>query len=236
MKQNIFAVSVIILFATTGCGLSLNAERDTNPVIQDWASPWFSNTAEVFATKASHRLFMIQKQHGVGSNPPKLVTCAEPSPDVGEAFTSAITSAFKAAGNDPNSGINAELAGNYARAVATQIAPLIYRTQGLQIYRDGLHSLCVDHMNGWISDADYAARKTDLLNIANQLITAEKDVMLQAQQTFFQSVKAGDVNLSIGEITKIVEALKSTNATNSTNNSTTTTTVTETKEPADTEK
>ncbi len=36
----------------------------------------------------------------------------------------------------------------------TQITPLIYRTQSLQMYRDAIHSHCVDRMNGWYPEGD----------------------------------------------------------------------------------
>src|SRR5262249_4717569 len=116
---------------------------------------------------------------------------------------------FKLAAQEPKSSITADLANQYARAVATQIAPLLYRTQGLQLYRDGLHNLCIDKMNRWIGKDDeekYLAQKQALLDKAIELIKAELPIMKEAQQAFYQNAKAG---IGIAELQKIAEVLKS---------------------------
>ena len=89
-------------------------------------------STNVFATTAGRRLIIVtQSKDG-------LLTCAEPPPDVSEAFASTIAAGLRAAGAAASASgekLSAELAAQYGRAVATQIAPLLYRTQGLQLYR-----------------------------------------------------------------------------------------------------
>lgn len=134
----------------SGCGISYFASRDTNPAIQDviiepnifsWLD---SNSVNTFSSTASRRMIITKIKNG-----DQFESCAEPSPDEGETFVSAISDALKLAATDPHSGINGSLSNDYARAVATQITPLVYRTQSLQLYRDAMHSHCIDHMNDW---------------------------------------------------------------------------------------
>jgi len=129
--------------------MSLFASRDTNPSIQDLTIaphllPWNKTMLNTFATTASRRM-VLAKFEDSGDT---LITCAEPPPDVGEAFASAFADTVSA--KAPIEGVPVELSNSYARAVSTQIASLIYRTQGLQLYRDSMHNLCVDRMNGWV--------------------------------------------------------------------------------------
>jgi hypothetical protein len=137
-------VSAASLFIS-GCGLSMNSSRAENPVIQDYALPssFFNHSINVFATKASHRLALIVDD----KNSKRMIMCAEPSPDVGETFASAMADSFKAKTTEPKTGLAEELSNEYQKAVATQVAPLLYRTQGLQLYRNAISSLCVDEMN-----------------------------------------------------------------------------------------
>lgn len=157
MKSSLLNISMLTACVTLmpGCGISYFAHRDTNPTIQDvliepnlfsWLD---SNSVNTFSTTASRRMVITKIQEG-----DKFQSCAEPSPDVGEAFMSAISDALKLAATDPHSGINGSLSNEYARAATTQIAPLIYRTQSLQIYRDAIHSHCIDMMNGWYGKID----------------------------------------------------------------------------------
>ena len=132
-----------IMLALSGCGLSVFSDRRDNSVIQDWATPstFLSSSTNVFATKASHRLALIVE------NGDRLITCAEPSPDVGETFAAAIASSFKAKTEDEKAKLSQEFSRASQEAMATQIAPLLYRTQGLQLYRNAMNSLCIDRLN-----------------------------------------------------------------------------------------
>jgi hypothetical protein len=211
-------ISKVCIFATiaaslSGCGMSLFASRDTNPAIQDisvaphwW--PWNRTNVNTFATTASRRL-VIAKHDNDGD---VLTTCAEPPPDVGEAFASAVASGLQAAGtvtHPTGEKITAELATQYGRAVATQIAPLLYRTQGLQLYRDSTYKLCIDRMNGWITQKAYDDERREMLNQAVSLIQTELPLMQESVSAFYAAVKAGEAKVNVGDIVKILEAQKS---------------------------
>lgn len=202
LKFGLVIASAIFM---SGCGISALAFRDTNPVIQDYATPAplsFKRSTNVFATTASRRLAIVTED-----SKGNLLTCAEPPPDVGEAFASAVAAGLQAAGTATHTSgekISAELATQYGRAVATQIAPLLYRTQGLQLYRDSMYKLCIDRMNGWITPADYNSEKKEKFDEAMKLINAELPIMGKAVETFYTNVKAGEAKVNVDDIVKIL--------------------------------
>ena len=105
--------------------------------------------------------------------------------------------------------ISGELATQYARAVATEIAPLLYRSQGLQFYRDAMYKLCIDRMNGWIDNPDYLAEKKALRNLADTQIQLEiKEVMKETAKAFYSNVKNAKGTIDIDALAKIIAALQ----------------------------
>ena len=192
-----------------GCGTTLFSSRDTNPVIQDYAIPApfsFKRSTNIFATTASRRLAIFTEDRNG-----KVLTCAEPPPDVGEAFASAVAAGLQAAGTATDTSgnkVSAELATQYGRAVATQIAPLLYRTQGLQIYRDSIYKLCIDRMNEWITQEKYEAETRYRFDEALKKISEELPVMKEAVTAFYTNVKAGDAKVNVSDIVKVLEAQK----------------------------
>ena len=74
----------------------------------------------------------------------------------------------------PKTAGNARVGVGFGEQIATAIAPLMVRTQGLQILRDSAFTLCVDYMNGWIPDNDtYMRIKADRFDKALALIEKE---------------------------------------------------------------
>jgi len=188
---NIIFVMLIILIS--GC----STQRETDPLLVDDLSPsgfWsaFAHDRGVdyegvnsLSTTASRRIVILKQNPGSPTG--KQVTlCAEPPPDVGEAFSSAISDAIKAEGSAK--GIEAKLSNDYARAAATQIAPLLYRTQGLQLYRDSIHGLCIDRLNGWY----------DVLDKNNVLV--QKNVPVETTYTLQTDTKDKNGTTSVNSI------------------------------------
>lgn len=209
----------VIVASLNGCGLSVLASRDTNPVIQDSAGNPVANMfrahlISTFATTASRRIVIIRESETSGVK--VISSCAEPSPDVGEAFASAIADGIKVAAQ--SQGVPVEVSNQYARTVATQITPLVYRTQGIQLYRDASYGLCIDRMNGWIKSATNASESIDQNSYESQrkyyfdraasLIEQELPVMKASQEAFYANSKAGDAKVNVGDVTKILDAVK----------------------------
>ena len=102
----------------------------------------------------------------------ELLICAEPPPDVGETFAKALAAQLEV--KAPLTAGEAALGVGINDRLATAIAPLMNRTQGLQILRDSAFTLCVDYMNGWIKDpAAYMRIKDDRFAKAVALIETE---------------------------------------------------------------
>jgi hypothetical protein len=160
-----------------GCGTTLMSSRSTNPVIQDFAHRWLGKES-VLSTTASRRLALMSYQKDANGNE-HVVTCAEPPPDVGETIAKAIAAQLEVSA--PLHAGEAKVGGGFSDQAATAIAPLLTRTQGLQILRDSTFTLCVDFMNGWIADAQtYQRIKGERFDKAIALI--EKELALQASK------------------------------------------------------
>jgi hypothetical protein len=174
--HKVFLIGSILLI--TGCGSSYFTHRDTNPIIKDntnnarfWGGIGTRDAAtfSTFSTTASRRMIVVLQNKNTTE------VCSEPSPDVGETFASAVADAIAA--KAPVQGVPLELSNQYSRAVSTQIASLIYRTQGLQLYRDAMHNLCVDKMNTWLDNIQgnnsYENLRKYYFDKAVELITTE---------------------------------------------------------------
>lgn len=220
-------ICILLISLLSGCGASLFANRESNPVIQDIAVPtdWYDTSllgflwngltgAELpwakksepgintFSTTVSRRMVITNYTSKDGYK-----LCAEPPPDVGETFASVISDATKLAATEPKTGVNGTLSNDYARAVTTQIAPLIYRTQALQIYREAVHGLCVDAMNGRYPDnKEYNDKKIELFNSTIELLKIEIPQVLDAQTAFFQN--QGNTGITADKIQALVGLVK----------------------------
>lgn len=86
---------------------------------------------------------------------PKYITCAEPSPDVAKAMSTAFNASASGGVTLPN-GVTADVAAAVSRARAEALVQLGERLATIQLLRDGLHSACEAYANGAITDTTYA--------------------------------------------------------------------------------
>lgn len=91
----------------------------------------------------------------VGRVKPAYITCAEPSPDVAKAVSTALDIGASGSVTLP-SGVSPEIALAISRARAEALVQLTERLATTQLLRDGLHSACEAYANGAISDTTYA--------------------------------------------------------------------------------
>lgn len=87
-----------------------------------------------------------------GKNPEgNRILCAEPSPDalVAQAAVLSASGAYNAGANGPSG------SGGAGGGFQESAASIGYRTQSLQVLRDGYYRLCETYMNGAISDQEY---------------------------------------------------------------------------------
>ena len=143
MRAHAHLVSVALAALLLG-GCALQGGR-TDPVIP----ARIDDRVSALATGADRRLVLASetklKADGEGGN---LLVCAEPSPDAIEALSSSVEAS-----------VAAQLTGSEtanvdaASRLATNVAMALRRTQGLQLFRDGVFALCQGAMNG-MRDAD----------------------------------------------------------------------------------
>jgi hypothetical protein len=93
--------------------------------------------------------------------------CAEPPADAADNLTSSFAAALK--GTDANVTASAEI----SKAFASSIKQLFKRSQGVQLYRDGMYSLCQAFINKAISSSQFSTMQADLLKESSTLIGKE---------------------------------------------------------------
>jgi hypothetical protein len=128
------------------------------------------------ATVAQRRLALVKFGDGK--------FCAEPPPDVADSVSATLSAALSGG----NGKINA--AGEMVHDFATAAKQLLYRSQGLQLYRDGMFSLCVAYLNKAISEEEFKHSHKELLTIAGDLIKTELPLLkdIKADTTVLPAV------------------------------------------------
>lgn len=99
--------------------------------------------------------------------------CAEPPPDVAEGLVSSLRAVAEATVKNAASETDVSAAAELTKSLSTSVSNLFYRSQGVQVLRDGLFSLCQAYINGIISEQDYLSLYKTLLQTSSTLIAAE---------------------------------------------------------------
>ena len=168
-------IAVSMLVALSGCGFSEFTDRTTNPVVLDLLRDrdfWtFTNYRyQTVSTDAGRRTIFVRYRQNDGRAD---FVCAEPPPDALQAYTNAIAAAIKEGG-----ATGASL--NLSRELSTSAAPLLYRSQGLQLLRDQMFNLCLMLMNGTLKPDAYNNRVTSLIAVSAELIKLEQNALTAA--------------------------------------------------------
>lgn len=116
-------------------------------------------------------------------NSGKIVLCAEPSADISDNIASSLAAAITTKGPSSGDKTSAELAASISKTLATAVQHHFKRTQGLQLYRDGMYNLCQARMNGIIDDATFMDRADKLLEKTTGLIEKELPHLANTQPT-----------------------------------------------------
>jgi len=157
-----------------GCGAF-----NRSPVIEERVSDFGIPKIGVLATTGERRAVIVKM--------PERLICAEPPPDVAEAIASAVSGALEASGK--SSPADVRLGG--ASALSTALMQLTYRTQGLQLYRDGSFFLCTLFMNNIITKDEYLMARTKLLEDCIVLIHEELPLIAEIRKAQAATVAAG---------------------------------------------
>ena len=159
---SVLAVSVISIFF--GCSSPFRSIED-NPSILIPIFDDSKNMHSLLALTAERRMVLIKNKAGAELN---YVYCSEAPPDSTMSLSEAISASLKA-----NYNTSVSVQGEFAKSMASYANQLFYRSQGVQLYRDGSYALCLAFMNGAINKVDYEKYLSDLLAKSSALITTE---------------------------------------------------------------
>lgn len=162
---NLAAISMAAVLAA-GCGSSLFAPRDRNPVVKDVLSrnSIFGENASVgvIGTDATRRLVIaVLKDDGTK-------ICAEPSPDAANELRRKLVMALEAQVKEAGGGKI-----SFDSDTLTKLNQLLQRSQGLQLFRDGNYFNCQDFANHAATPEQVNDRFEKLLKAASDLIALE---------------------------------------------------------------
>jgi hypothetical protein len=156
---------MILVAALSGCTLFTDPLKQ--PVIEDHTdNGWFSkDKMTVFSTTAARREVIVKF--------PDNKFCAEPPPDVAESLTSSIAVAAQGSAKAQPGSPEFTASIEAVKTLATSIRTLFTRSQGVQLFRDGLFHLCQAYLNHGIKEPEYVALYNDLLKKSLELVEKE---------------------------------------------------------------
>lgn len=178
MKRiNIILGAMLIISFLFGCGHSWFSDPKTNPVIEDKVGLASKEVLGTLATTAERRTVIVKLIDTPDGNDIGKF-CAEPPPDVGENIVSQIGLMLEAQGKltppagEPGSEGKGKI--DFNKLLQTTIQALVKRSQGLQLYRDGMYNYCQAYLNGaFQNESEYKNKLDELLWRAYQLIWME---------------------------------------------------------------
>jgi hypothetical protein len=152
----------------TGCALF------TSPIEYPVYEQHAQDRVNTFSIIPSRRMVIMKSSDPKDEKEKDLLICAEASADVSDNLMSSLAASLSVAGpTAPTGQKGAEAAIAASKALETTAQFLFKRTQGIQLYRDGMYHLCQARMNKFIDDVEYRRRTQDLLDKVLPLINTE---------------------------------------------------------------
>lgn len=149
-------------------GCALFSTPPSKPIVEDKIGVEDAKSTDkrigTLATVAQRRLMVVKFSDGR--------FCAEPPPDAADNVSANLSAALAGGVQTPTSP-SAHASAQAATALASIAKQIFYRTQGLQLYRDGMFSLCSAYLNGVMSPSEFKEKQMILLNIVKELIALE---------------------------------------------------------------
>lgn len=170
-RSAIFVIWIFLFLA--GCS-AFTAPKE-KPVITDKVGLDFFGKEDttVFSLTPERRTVVVVKSDSQNAGVPPLQFCAEPPPDVAEGLASSLRALAEASVDDEKSKISAQGAAELSKSLSTSINTLFTRSQGVQVFRDGLFALCQAYINRIIGKEEYKEIYSDLLIKSYTLVLAE---------------------------------------------------------------
>lgn len=165
LKKLVFLTGVVTLFVS-GCALFTPPKEA--PVDQDYVGTYFGRifgqrTTNVFSLTPERRIVIVMPHEGEN------YFCAEPSPDVAENIADTWRALAKAETKGKLTSGEAQVYSSFASSTSN----LFFRSQGIQLFRDGMYNLCQAYINKAITAEQYREKYTQLLDKSSILIAQE---------------------------------------------------------------
>lgn len=165
----------LMIFLFPGCALFTSpkerpVERDTIPLSRIFNR----HLGSVFSMTPERRTVMVLTYHPETEDAKKRMAfiCAEPPADVAENLTSSMRFFTEAQIKHPEVPIG-NISADFYDAFASSSIKLFYRSQGIQLFRDGMYNLSLAFINGAIDKGQYVLQSQEILKSAAELIKIE---------------------------------------------------------------
>lgn len=167
-----YGLALCATLAVSGCA------NDRPPVIEEYTGTFGLSRNAVMSSlssDAAYRSAYILLGSGAARDKPRFSGqfCPEPPPDVAQSIAAAVSGSLAGKVTVPAGQTGGELDASFSKSIATEVAALLKRSQGLQFYRDQAFYTCVAYLNGVIDDTSYAAKLGENSNLAAELIGLE---------------------------------------------------------------
>jgi hypothetical protein len=165
---------ILLAFMLSGCGMTYFQDRSENPVVFDpIGSSGFLGAPRSFAAisaQAGRSTILVN----IDKESPLFGTfCAAPPPDAAENLATYFALRAKAAVTDQTSLLEGSGSLAFEDSFARSLAPLVRRSQGLELFKYGMFYYCQDYMNGKITGRELEDLRSKLLIAATTAISQE---------------------------------------------------------------
>ena len=176
IRRRMGAITWAVLPLLTGCGAVSFTERATNPVIEDYLSADGDREIGTMASVASRRLTILRLADEQGDSARtdrwrRGEFCSEPPPDAMVAAAGRWLAELTGLEDLPAG--DAKL----TKSIASNMGPLLYRSQGLQWNRDNMAYICVAYMNRRIDRGKYIDLMEKIMTQSRMIIEKEVENM-----------------------------------------------------------
>ena len=148
MRSREALLGLVVL--ASGCGIFTPPKE--HPVIEQYATrglPGFPRETTVYSTTPERRTVMVMTDLNATDSPTRF--CAEAPADVAENISSSFKALVEAEIKAPAGQTGGQGRVELAKAFSSSIVSLFYRSQGVQLFRDGMYNLCQAFINRAIS-------------------------------------------------------------------------------------
>lgn len=161
-KTSIFIVVIILVLILQGCAYFSKPKE--LPVIED-------RLGEVNDDRLFGTLAITPERRIIFAKFDSRRFCAEPPPDVAENISSTLSAAIEASLDKGD--VSAAAQARLAQEFISTVDQIFTRTQGVQLFRDGIYSLCQAYANEAIDKDLLWSKYDELLKISTLLIQME---------------------------------------------------------------